>query len=426
LQNCQDRFEEIASSKNFNFIGNINIGYDLPLTSLTPHYDAILFAYGASKDKELGVAGEDLEGVYSARSFVAWYNGLPGSAELKPRIHNGADAVIIGQGNVALDVARILLEDIDRLRKTDIPDYALEALSRNKIKSVRVVGRRGPMQAAFTIKEIREIVKIPYLNFAQIPRDLFPSDVSTLGRPRKRIAELLIKSGKPVSESTLPRFSLDFLLSPAAFNGALQDPSRLASVTFARNEYLLDKGDDDDWTEGGARVHQKSGAPPVEFPASAAFRSIGYKAEPLPGLSDIRVPFDFKRGVIYNTRGRVVQPSQIEHGILSPVSGIYAAGWVKRGPTGVIASTMEDAFQTADAIRDDINSDNSMLNFENGGSTGLGWDGLAKEAQMKDLRRTDWRDWKRIDEVERERGHAYGKEREKITSVAEMLRVLDR
>jgi adrenodoxin-NADP+ reductase len=131
-------------------MGNIAIGAEpesLPLMLLAPHYDAILFAYGASKDRKLGIPGEDtLKGIYSARSFVGWYNGLPGYANLAPDLNNGDEAIVIGQGNVALDVARILLRNVDTLRKTDITEAALEVLTRNRIKSVRVVGRRGPMQ----------------------------------------------------------------------------------------------------------------------------------------------------------------------------------------------------------------------------------------------------------------------------------------
>jgi len=149
-QNCADKFREVAESLNFNFIGNVGIGSEpgsLPLTLVTPHYDAILFAYGASKDRILGIPGEDaLKGIYSARAFVGWYNGLPEYANLAPDLNNGEQAIVIGQGNVALDVARILLSDIDTLRKTDITEAALEALTRNRVKNVRVIGRRGPMQ----------------------------------------------------------------------------------------------------------------------------------------------------------------------------------------------------------------------------------------------------------------------------------------
>lgn len=149
-QNCQDKFQEVARSPNFNFIGNVSIGpgpHELPLSVLAPHYDAILFAYGASKDRTLGIKGEDtIRGIHSARAFVGWYNGLPEYANLAPDLSQGEEAIVIGQGNVALDVARILLTDVDVLRKTDITETSLIGLSKSRVKRVRLVGRRGPMQ----------------------------------------------------------------------------------------------------------------------------------------------------------------------------------------------------------------------------------------------------------------------------------------
>ena len=152
VKNCQERFEEIASAPNFEFIGNIDIGNDISFKALKPHYDAILFTYGASKDKELAVPGENLADVLSAHSFVAWYNGHPEYSHLKPPLTQGTEAVIIGQGNVALDVARILLADADTLRKTDMPEYALDVLSKSKISDVRAIGRRGPLQVRMHTK----------------------------------------------------------------------------------------------------------------------------------------------------------------------------------------------------------------------------------------------------------------------------------
>ena len=146
MQNCQERFEEVAASPRFNFIGNVTIGKDLPLRTLKPHYDALLFAYGASRDRTLDISGEHLKGVYSARAFVGWYNGLPEYEHLAPDLRSGDRAIVIGNGNVALDIARILLSDVNTLRKTDISEKAIEALSRSKVKHVMVCGRRGPMQ----------------------------------------------------------------------------------------------------------------------------------------------------------------------------------------------------------------------------------------------------------------------------------------
>lgn len=154
IQNCQDKFEEVAQSPRFNFVGNISIGNQagaLPLPTLLPHYDAILFAYGASRDRTLGIQGEDtLKGIYSARAFVGWYNGLPEYADLAPDLTAGEEAVIVGQGNVALDVARILLQDPEILRETDITTNAIQTLRKSRVKRVRVVGRRGPMQVCLT------------------------------------------------------------------------------------------------------------------------------------------------------------------------------------------------------------------------------------------------------------------------------------
>jgi adrenodoxin-NADP+ reductase len=146
VKNCQNTFEEVALSPRFNYIGNVRVGHDVQLSQLKPHYDAMLFSYGASEDRKLGIPGEDLPGVLSAREFVGWYNGLPQFQGLKPQLQEGEQAVVIGQGNVAMDVARILLTPVDALRSTDITEQALQTLSESKVSSVRVVGRRGPVQ----------------------------------------------------------------------------------------------------------------------------------------------------------------------------------------------------------------------------------------------------------------------------------------
>lgn len=154
VKNCQDTFEEVARSPRFNYIGNVRVGTDVKLTQMKPHYDAILFSYGASEDRKLGIPGEKSNGVYSAREFVGWYNGLPEFQGLQPNLKAGGQAVVIGQGNVAIDVARILLSPISALQNTDIAEEAVQTLSESTIKSVRIVGRRGPLQvrALFTMK----------------------------------------------------------------------------------------------------------------------------------------------------------------------------------------------------------------------------------------------------------------------------------
>lgn len=192
-------------------------------------------------------------------------------------------------------------------------------------------------------------------------------------------------------------------------------------MDFSKTQYT----EDSTKYETSAAVRAIRGVQPTNLPAAVAFRSIGYKSDPLPGLSGLNIPFEPHKGIIPNQLGRAVFQSDTGIDVTPPVPGIYVAGWVKRGPTGVIASTMEDAFATADSILRDVKSGQPLLNYEHGGSTGLGWEGVKGVVERQGLRRTDWKDWRRIDEVERERGGMLGKEREKISDVTEMLRVVD-
>jgi adrenodoxin-NADP+ reductase len=160
VKNCEDTFEEVAQSPRFNYVGNVKVGKDIELAAMKPHYDAILFSYGASYDRKLGIPGEDLPGVFSAREFVGWYNGLPQFQHLAPDLNAGDQAVVVGQGNVALDVARILLKPIESLKSTDISAHALEVLAQSKIKSVKVIGRRGPLQVGSLPNILIPIVRL--------------------------------------------------------------------------------------------------------------------------------------------------------------------------------------------------------------------------------------------------------------------------
>ncbi|KAJ5569452.1 uncharacterized protein N7459_008882 [Penicillium hispanicum] len=437
VKNCEEKFTEVATSPRFNFVGNVDLGNDLPLSALTPHYDAILFAYGASEDKQLGIPGEKaLRSVHSARAFVGWYNGLPEHRDLEPDLTSGEDAVIVGQGNVALDVARILLSDVDTLRSTDIADYALEALSKSRIKRVRVVGRRGPLQAAFTIKEVRELLQLPSVSFAPIPKDVFPPEsvVNGLPRAQKRLMQLLAKGSTNDPQTATKSWSLDFLLSPDSLHWSPMYPYHLSHAKFSRNE--LDPSDPYNPSAKVRPKHLSSGKrAQVNLSASVFFRSVGYKSLPLPGLEDLGIQFDNQRGVIPNDGfGRVKglsgsgETQKLPDGsLISHLPGLYCAGWVKRGPTGVIASTMTDAFTTADTMMKDLahhSGPGSLLHAPKS-SSGLGWDGVKVEAERRGLRRTSWQDWQRIDAVERKRGQQTGKTRAKLGRVEEMLAVLD-
>ncbi|KAI1817961.1 FAD/NAD(P)-binding domain-containing protein [Poronia punctata] len=416
VKNCQEKFEEVASSPNFTFIGNVAVGNQdghfrgctIPLDSMMRHYDAVVFAYGASKDKTLGIPNESkLRGIYSAREFVGWYNGLPEYANMAPDLTRGDEAVIIGQGNVALDVARMMLENVDVLRKSDITEAAIETLSKSRVKRVHIVGRRGPMQAAFTIKEIRELTKLHGVGFHPIDMSLLPDEISKLPRARRRLMDILVRGSATRLDHASKSWSLDFCLSPTEFNGTAE--GNVKSTTFHRTSLSSPF----DPVSGVQSLDEQ-----VEIPSSVVFRSIGYKSVALPGFPEAGILFDDRKGVIQNDGyGRALQsaPNDVESATTLP--GVYCAGWVKRGPTGVIASTMEDAFMTGDAIAADWTSEAAFLNAEKT----HGWEGLRTEVDKDKCRVIQWAEWQKIDKAERERGLLLGKEREKFTSTDEML-----
>lgn len=428
-QNCEDKFTEVASSPNFTFIGNVAVGHapahpngqSVALTTLLRHYDAIVFAYGASKDRTLNIPGESsLARIYSAREFVGWYNGLPEFAALAPDLSQD-EAVVIGQGNVALDVARILLEDVDRLRKTDIAEYAVAALATSRVRRVRLVGRRGAMQAAFSTKELRQQMNLPDVGFEPVDKELVPPDLKKLPRALKRRMEVLLKGSGPGWQQQPKKWSLDFCLLPHSFLPDVRDASSVGSTTFQRN-HLSDIHDPE------ATVECSSGGEgEVAFQSPLVFRSIGYKSEPLPEFDSLGIAFDQRKGVIRNhgESGRVVKIADTDASEIH-FPGLYCAGWVKRGPTGVIASTMEDAFETAQGIVHDWTAGKeflgSRLAVKGREDQSAGWDGVKSE-EGSELEKcvVDWKGWLAIDRAEKELGEKRGKKREKSTTIDKML-----
>lgn len=438
VKNCQDEFEQVASSRDYNFIGNVQLGQHLPLPILAKHYDAIVFSYGASKDRELGLQGEDKPHIFSARAFVGWYNGLPEYRDLDPDLKAGETAIVVGQGNVAMDVARVLLSNIEVLRKTDLTSYAIEALKTSRIRRVHVVGRRGPMQAAFTIKEVRELIQLPGVNFEPISPELFPKDIKALERPKRRLMELLQK-GKPRDPNATKSWSLDFLLAPSSLDYSTEDTNKLTGVTFTRTQL-------EDCTSPSSKVSNTTEQ--YTIPTSTLFRSIGYRAEAIPGMDLIGAQFDERTGTLcHDGLGRIIpldkpahktalsnsttdtpqRPQALADARMKP--RLYCAGWVKRGPTGVIASTMTDAFQTAEAIVSDWKHAQSLSpSTSNSTSTEpkqkQGWEGVRAEAESGGYRLdkvVSWDGWHSIDNREKRAGQAKGKPREKYGTVREMV-----
>ncbi|XP_076654150.1 NADPH:adrenodoxin oxidoreductase, mitochondrial isoform X1 [Halictus rubicundus] len=390
VKNVIHTFEKTASNPRFQFIGNVNVGKDVSIQQLQEIYHAVLLTYGAEEDKQFNIPGENLENVISGRRFVGWYNGVPADSNLKLNL-DVEEAVVLGQGNVAIDIARILLTPVDKLRTTDITSFALEQLSKSKVRKVSLVGRRGPLQAAFTIAELREIIKLDGCKTYWRPADFVgvKDIVESLARPRRRLTELMLKSlGETPANTTHGMKELHpiFLRSPIEFLGS----DRVEGVKLRINRL---EGNDS----------QKQIAVPTEsveqIPCGLALRSIGYQSVSI----DESIPFDSEIGRVKNTMGKVA-------------GNIYAAGWVATGPVGVILSTMTNAFHVGGLMNKEISAAENKA-----GSVGL-----YQILKQKNIHSVSYNDWKKIDKAECERGKELGKPREKIVDINEMLEIASR
>ncbi|KAJ2373954.1 NADPH-adrenodoxin reductase, partial [Coemansia sp. RSA 2607] len=346
VKNCTTKFDQVAGDARVRLFNNTSVGDALPLSVLRQAYDAVVLAYGASEDRKLGIPGEDgaggRVGVVSARMFVAWYNGLPLAQDVEMDLESSDRLVLVGHGNVALDCARILLTDPEVLACTDITRRAVETLRRSRIRHVEMVGRRGPLQVAFTTKELREMTKIPGLQMV-CDRRLLDSQCSSpegaeylaKSRSLKRMMEVLQKHAvSEPSDAAQRTFTIRFLLSPLEM---LYPEGQPQAMRFRVNRL-----------EGPpAEARAVPTDQVTEIPCAMALRSIGYASAPLRDCE-----FDPVRKIVPNVAGRVVD----RNGALVP--GMYCAGWVKSGPVGVIATTMQNAYQTANAIASDITSGN--------------------------------------------------------------------
>ncbi|GAA6225996.1 NADPH:adrenodoxin oxidoreductase, mitochondrial [Lates japonicus] len=401
VKNVINTFTQTAKHSRCSFYGNVNVGKDVSVEELQRAYHAVVLSYGAEGNRSIGVPGEELTGVYSAKDFVGWYNGLPSCRELSPDL-SCETAVILGQGNVALDVARVLLSPLDILKKTDITQPALEALAGSQVRRVLIVGRRGPMQVACTIKELREMVNLPDTRPEMVVSDFegVTEALKDLPRPRKRLTELLLKTAlETPGEKEQERrnkasrtWGFRFFRSPVE---VLADPerNRTAGVRLAVNKL-----------EGsGERARAVLTGEVEDVTCGLVISSIGYKSLPI----DPSVPFDSSKAIVPNTMGRVQQ-----------ASGLYCSGWVKTGPTGVIATTMNNSFDTARSLLEDMDSGTVDVSAARPGSHIIS--ALLEERGVKPV---TFSDWEKIDNVEMRRGEAVGKPREKLLTVEEMLQV---
>jgi ferredoxin/flavodoxin---NADP+ reductase len=391
-------YQGIARLPRFALIANVTVGRDVTIEELLAHYHAVLLAYGAETDRRLGVPGEDLAGSHTATEFVAWYNGHP---EYRDRHFDlSADvAAIVGQGNVAADVCRILAKSVDELRGTDIAEHALDALAASRVREIHVIGRRGPAQAKFTNKELKELGELANCTAEVDPGalELNPESRAELEAKTSFISaknvEILRDFASRPRGGKLRRLIFHFLKSPLRLAG----DGRLQEAVLERNRLE------------GAPFEQVARSTGVteSLACGLLFRSIGYSGVPMPG-----VPFEAKRGTIPTRWGRVVD------GADASIPGLYAAGWIKRGPTGIIGTNRADSVASVKSLLADVPT---LTQEARTGSKGL-------EALLatRGVRPVCYDDWQAIDAEEVARGLPKGKPREKFTRVNEMLQFLER
>ena len=395
IKNIIARYEKTAALPGFAFLGNVTVGRDISVEEMRRFYDAIVFSNGAQTDRRLGIPGEDLPGSYTATEFVAWYNGHPDYQDRAFDLSHEC-AVVIGQGNVAVDVARILCKTVDELANTDITARALEVLAESKVREVRMIGRRGPVQAAFTPPEMKELGEFGDCDLVVDPAELVLNDASRAElevlkwREAQKNYDLLQAAASKEPAGKSRRLLIQFYRGPKELVGG----PRLDGVVLERNQLS---------GEPGAQKATGTGITEL-VPCGVLFRSVGYRGVPLAG-----VPFDEKGAVIPNVEGRVVQDGQ-------PVPGLYVAGWIKRGPSGIIGTNKPDSFETVKSLLADMPALARCAEPSR--------DALLALLKSRNVRVVTYEDWRLIDAAEIERGSVVGKPREKFTSIDEMLGVL--
>jgi len=394
IKNITARYEKTAAHPGFAFFGNVVVGRDISVEELRRCYHAVIFACGAQTDRRLGVPGEDLPGSYTATEFVAWYNAHPDYRERAFDLTHER-AFVIGQGNVAVDVARILCKTVDELKDTDIAAHALDALSHSRVREVWMVGRRGPVQAAFTPPELKELGELSDCDAVVDPGELELNAASRAElevlkwRDAQKNYELLTRLAARPARGVSRRLRISFYRGPKALEGE----RRVEAIVLERNTLTGEPG-----------AQRASGTGSTErIECGAVFRSVGYRGVPIAG-----VPFDEKAAVFPNVEGRITRDGAV-------VPGLYAVGWIKRGPSGVIGTNKPDSFETVKHVLADAPS----LPRPADGSR----EAVVRLLASRGMCPVSYEDWKRIDAAETARGAAVGKPREKFVRVDEMLAV---
>jgi ferredoxin--NADP+ reductase len=403
-------YERTAAHPRFRFFGAVTFGEHVSREELLAHYHAIVYATGSPSDRPLDIPGEHLPGSHAATEFVGWYNGHPDHSDLEPDLLSSTRAIVIGNGNVALDVARMLVLAPSELAPTDTADHALDVLARSSVTEVVVAGRRGPAQAAFTNPELRELADLTDADVIVDPHELdtalaVSDPDAELTPTAQRNVELLRAYATTPPSGRTRRIVLRFLLSPTSLTAG--PTGHLSAVELVRNR--LTPG------AGGLRAEPTDEHETIS--AGLAFRAIGYRGLPLPG-----VPFDTRTATIPHDAGRVLDPATG-----APLPGEYVVGWIKRGPSGVIGTNKKDAQETVDAIFADLPP--APAGASDAASSPVHTPTTPDPSAIETLLRArqpalvTYSGWESIDRHERALGEPAGRPRVKLTRIDELLRV---
>ncbi|MEN3312869.1 MAG: ferredoxin/flavodoxin---NADP+ reductase [Actinomycetota bacterium] len=398
LKTVSRAFERIALKPGFRFFGNVEVGRDLSPGDLTRLYDAVVYAFGAQTDRRLGIPGEDLPGSWSATELVAWYNGHPDFQELEFDL-NVERAVVIGNGNVALDVARMLALTPEELAPTDTTDPAIEAIGASPIREIVVVGRRGPAQASWTTQELKELGELAGADVVVDPAELELDSASEASLEHDTNAERNMEvlrgfaARAPTGKAVAVR--LRFRASPVAIHG----DARVESVELVRNRL----------EEQGGRLVAVPTDERETIECGLVFRSVGYRGVGLPEL-----PFDERRGTIRNEGGRVVDADG-DH-----LAATYCAGWIKRGPTGIIGTNKKDAAETVAQLLEDVDRGHVSHREE------VTADAIEALLAEREVQAVMYHGWTSIDELERSAGEKLGRPRVKLRTWDELLEAAEK
>ena len=392
-------YDKIAQHERFRYFGNVSFGKDVLHEDIAQHYHQVLYAVGASVSRELGIPGENLIGCYGAADFVAWYNGHPDYRDLQFDLSHHTVAVV-GNGNVAMDVTRILTSTLDELSKTDIADYALEALRHSNVQRVVMLGRRGSAEVAFTHPELKEFGELEQAQVIVSLEEATPSEISlkylTDKSKQKNVDMLKDYATRPRDPNKAKEIVMRFLVSPVEAHGT----DRLERLTLVQNE-LIESAD------GQVRPRATDRTETLEV--GTLFSSIGYKGVALPD-----VPFDERAGVFPNEHGRLLDAPKGQ-----VVTGEYVAGWIKRGPSGIIGTNKPDSVETVKLMLEDAVAGQHCQ------PTYSDTEAMPALLSERGVRFVSFTEWQRVDAEEVRRGQTQGRPRVKFTDTATMLTLLE-